>query len=242
MINKLRENKAIKIIGNILYYLLVIIVLLILAVILFQRVSNNNASIGGIRIFNIVTESMVPEYNVGDILVSKSIDPSKVKVGDDLVYLGNTGSFQDKIITHRVIAIEQGEDGKYLFHTQGIANPEPDPVVSEDQIYGTIIYKTVILSFISKIINNLFGFYFLIFVPLTVLIIVKIIKIHGEKDDEDDEEDEESESKDEEDEEDEESESKDEEDEEKNKTKKEKKQIEEKENTDEEEDKGEKRK
>lgn len=229
MINKLRENKAIKIIGNILYYLLVIIVLLILAVVLFQRVSNNNASIGGIRIFNIVTESMVPEYNVGDILVSKSIDPSKVKVGDDLVYLGNTGSFQDKIITHRVIAIEQGEDGKYLFYTQGIANPEPDPVVSEDQIYGTIIYKTVILSFISKIINNLFGFYFLIFVPLTVLIIVKIIKIHGEKDDEDDEEDEESESKDE-------------EDEEKNKTKKEKKQIEEKENTDEEEDKGEKRK
>ena len=215
MINKLRENKAIKIIGNILYYLLVIIVLLILAVVLFQRVSNNNASIGGIRIFNIVTESMVPEYNVGDILVSKSIDPSNVKVGDDLVYLGNTGSFQDKIITHRVIAIEQDENGKYLFHTQGIANPEPDPVVSEDQIYGIIIYKTVILSFISKIINNLFGFYFLIFVPLTVLIIVKIIKIH---------------------------ESKDEEDEEKNKTKKEKKQIEEKENTDEEEDNGEKRK
>ena len=173
MINKLRENKAIKIIGNILYYLLVIIVLLILAVVLFQRVSNNNASIGGIRIFNIVTESMVPEYNVGDILVSKSIDPSNVKVGDDLVYLGNTGSFQDKIITHRVIAIEQDENGKYLFHTQGIANPEPDPVVSEDQIYGIIIYKTVILSFISKIINNLFGFYFLIFVPLTVLIIYK---------------------------------------------------------------------
>lgn len=224
MINKLRENKALKIIGNILYYLLVIIVLLILAVVLFQRVSNNNASIGGIRIFNIVTESMVPEYNVGDILVSKSIDPSKVKVGDDLVYLGNTGSFQDKIITHRVIAIEQDEDGKYLFHTQGIANPEPDPVVSEDQIYGIIIYKTVILSFISKIINNLFGFYFLIFVPLTVLIIVKIIKIHGEKDEDDDEEDD--------DEKDDESESK----------KENKKTIEEKENTDEEEDNGEKRK
>ena len=188
MINKLRENKALKIIGNILYYLLVIIVLLILAVVLFQRVSNNNASIGGIRIFNIITESMVPEYNVGDILVSKSIDPSKVKVGDDLVYLGNTGSFQDKIITHRVIAIEQDEDGKYLFHTQGIANPEPDPVVSEDQIYGIIIYKTIILSFISKIINNLFGFYFLIFVPLTVLIIVKIIKIHREKEEDDDDE------------------------------------------------------
>lgn len=182
----MRENKALKIIGNILYYLLVVLVLLILAVVLLQRFTNNNASIGGIRIFNIVTESMVPEYQVGDILVSKSIEPSKIKVGDDLVYMGNTGSFQDKIITHRVIKIEQ-EEGKYKFTTKGIANDVEDPVVSEEQVYGTIIYKTHILSFISKIINNLYGFYFLIFVPLSVLIIVKIIKVYRERhDDEDD--------------------------------------------------------
>lgn len=189
MLNKLRENKALKIIGNILYYLLVILVLLILVVVLLQRFTNNNASIGGIRIFNIVTESMVPEYEVGDILISKSIDPSKIEVGDDLVYLGATDSFQGKIVTHRVIGIEQ-EDGKYKFHTKGIANTVEDPVVSEEQVYGVIIYKTHILSFISKIINNLYGFYFLIFMPLAILIIVKIVKIHNEKEDEEDDDDE----------------------------------------------------
>lgn len=179
MLKKLMENKALRIIGNIIYYLLVVIVVIILAVVLLQRVTNNNVSVAGIRIFNIVTESMVPKYQVGDILVSKSINPSQIKVGDDLVYLGEVDSFQGKIVTHQVIDIEQ-ENGQYKFHTKGIANTEEDPVVSESQVYGIIIYKTHILSFISKIINNLYGFYFLIFVPLAILIIVKIIKIYRE--------------------------------------------------------------
>lgn len=96
MQNKISENKTLRIIGNILYYVLVVLVLLILAVVILQRVTNNNASIGGIRIFNIVTESMVPEYKVGDILVSKSIEPSEIEVGDDLVYLGEKGLSKEK--------------------------------------------------------------------------------------------------------------------------------------------------
>lgn len=191
MLNKIRNNKALKIIGNILYYLLVIFIVLILLVVILQRVTKNNASIGGIRIFNIVTESMVPEYKVGDILISKSTSLDKIKVGDDIVYLGNKDTFTGKVVTHRVIDIEKNEDGTYLFHTKGIANTAEDPVVSGSQVYGVIIYKTVILSFISKIINNLYGFYFLIFTPLTILIVVKIIKIYQERKYDEESEDEE---------------------------------------------------
>ena len=187
MLKKIMENKALKIIGNILYYLLVLVVLLILVVVAVQRITNNNLTLAGFRIFNIVTESMVPKYQVGDILVAKTIDPSQIKKGDDLVYLGKDDSFTGKIVTHQVIDIEE-ENGEYKFHTKGIANEVEDPIVSQSQIYGIIVYKTHILSFISKIINNLFGFYFLIFVPLTILIIVKIIKIRNERDDDDDDE------------------------------------------------------
>ena len=191
MLNKIRNNKALKIIGNILYYILVVFIVLILLVVILQRVTKNNASIGGIRIFNIVTESMVPEYKVGDILISKSTSLDKIKVGDDIVYLGNKYTFTGKVVTHRVIYIEKNEDGTYLFHTKGIANTAEDPVVSGSQVYGVIIYKTVILSFISKIINNLYGFYFLIFTPLTILIVVKIIKIYQERKYDEESEDEE---------------------------------------------------
>lgn len=176
MLEKIKENKTLQITGKVLYYLLLVLILAVLLVVIIQRVSNNNISLGGFRIFNIVTESMMPKYKVGDILLSKAIDCSKIKVGDDIVYLGAKDSFQGKIITHQVINIEE-ENGVYKFHTKGLANEIEDPIVSQNQVYGIIIYKMRVLSIISKIINNIYGFYFLIFIPMTILLIVKIREI-----------------------------------------------------------------
>ena len=135
--------------------------------------SNNSLSLGGFRIFNIVTGSMLPKYEVGDVLVSKTIEPSEIKVGDDVVYQGREGTFAGKIVTHQVIDIEE-ENGVYKFHTKGIANQEEDPIVSQEQISGKIIYKVQSLSYISKIVNNLYSMYFVIFIPMAVLVFIEI--------------------------------------------------------------------
>ena len=170
-------NIALKILKGtfkILKVLLTLLIVLIVSIILLQRVFNNKVSIGGYRIFTIITESMVPVYNVFDVIISKNIDAENIKVGDDVVYLGSEGSFADKIITHRVIEIEN-ENNTYNFTTQGIANTGIDPVINESQIYGVVVKKSVILSFISKLVNNSFGFYFLILIPLAILIVSEIV-------------------------------------------------------------------
>ena len=167
------DNKILRGIGKTIYVLLYIIVLLVLLVVVIQRFSGNNATIGGFRIFNVATGSMIPVYNVGDILVSKEISPVEIQVGDDIVYKGEKNEFNGKVVTHRVIS-KREENGKYYFVTQGVANELADPEISEEQVYGKIIYKTIILSFVSKIINNIYTFYFLIFVPIAI-IICKII-------------------------------------------------------------------
>lgn len=167
------DNKILRGIGKTIYVLLYIIVLLVLLVVVIQRFSGNNATIGGFRIFNVATGSMIPVYNVGDILVSKEISPEEIQVGDDIVYKGEKNEFNGKVVTHRVIS-KREENGKYYFVTQGVANELADPEISEEQVYGKIIYKTIILSFVSKIINNIYAFYFLIFVPIAI-IICKII-------------------------------------------------------------------
>ncbi len=162
---KIEINPKLKLLGNILYWILVVIVLIILFLVVLQRVSNNNMTIGGIRIFNIVTESMVPEYVVGDVLISKEVD------------------------------------GEIHFITQGVANPDPDPQIRGDQVLGKITYKTIILSALSKLMNNLYGFYFVVFVPLTTLIIFEIRKFikSFRHDDEEDEKEEETDKKEEDD-------------------------------------------
>lgn len=195
LINKIKENKILRTIANTLYYILFVIVILILLVVLIQRISNNNISLFGFRIFNIVSGSMMPDYEIGDILISKSIEPSEIKIGDDVVYLGKKSGFQGKIVTHRVIEKTE-ENGKYTFKTKGTANEEADPSITEEQVYGKIIYKVHSLSFISKVINNIYAFYFFIFVPLSIIIIKKITDIVyyiKHKDDEEDEEEQEKE-------------------------------------------------
>ncbi len=182
-----KNKKTLHIIGNILYAIVFIVVILMLVVVVLQRVSNNTIALGGYRIFTVATGSMVPKYEVSDVLIAKEIEPSEIKEGDDIVYKGKEGSFKDKIVTHQVISAKE-EDGIYKFITKGIANTEEDPEITQDQVYGKIVYKVKSLSFIGKMISNLYVFYFVIFIPIA-LIIFKQIKNIASKDDEDDEED-----------------------------------------------------
>lgn len=193
MLEKIKNNKILKIIGNILYIILVIFVVMLLTVVIIQRISQNTIAIGGIRLFTIASESMLPEYEIGDVLISKAIAPSQLKEGDNIVYQGTKGSFKGKIITHQVVGIEEVE-GKYKITTKGLANIEEDPVIDQDQVYGKIIYKVKSLSFIGKIIQNVYVFYFAIFIPTALLIfklLFDIIKnMQSDSEDEDDEDDE----------------------------------------------------
>lgn len=185
ILKKIKENKALRTIGNILYILLFIIIILLLIVVILQRVSDNSISLGGHRLFTVSTGSMEPKYKVGDILISKQINPNEIQIGDDVVYKGNKGSFKDKVVTHQVISIRE-EDGTKKITTKGIANTEEDPEIDASQVYGKVIYKVKTLSFISQIIKNIYLFYFIIFVPIAI-IIFRQIRIHLKKEDDEDE-------------------------------------------------------
>lgn len=189
-VQKIKQNKPLKVIGEILYILLFLIVILMLIVVILQRVTDNSVTIGGFRIFTVATGSMVPKYEVGDVLISKEIDPSEIKVGDDIVYKGKEGSFNGKVVTHRVISIEE-QGGEYHIITQGIANEQADPEITDEQVYGKIIYKVKTLSFISKMVSNIYIFYFFIFIPIAILIVKQIRQIATSNEEEDDDDEQE---------------------------------------------------
>lgn len=169
-VKELKENKILKLVGNILYTLFFIVVVLMLVVVVMQRATNNNITIGGIRMFSVATGSMIPVYEVGDILISKEVEPEEIQVGDDIVYLGKKGSFNGKTVTHRVQSIEKKEDGNYKIITKGVANNIEDPEIDQTQVYGKIICKVHTLSFLGKLTRNIYTFYFIIFIPVGILV------------------------------------------------------------------------
>lgn len=166
---------------KVVVYAILIIIILFIGI---QKLFNNEVSIAGYKMFSVATGSMKPIYDVNDVIITKEVSYNTIKVGDDVTYIGKEGSFKDKVITHRVIGIAKS-GGKYTFQTKGVANTENDPLISEDQVYGIVVYKPVLLSFLSHIINNMYGIYFLIIVPIAFLIFLEIIdKIKGRDDNE----------------------------------------------------------
>ena len=178
---KLNDNKIFKVIITTLRVICIVFLICFMLVVCLQRFSNNKLSFFNYRMFTVVSGSMKPKYDVGDILISKDVDPSKIKIGDSISYLGTTDNFVGKVITHQVVNIKKDQNGKYVFYTKGLANLVMDPAVEEDRVYGVVIYKSNILSFVYKIVSNKVGFYFCIIVPLLYIVASEIIGILLEK-------------------------------------------------------------
>lgn len=180
MIEKIKNNKVLKIMLMIIKAIVSFFIVIVVSIIFIQRISDNKLSFCGYSIYTIITESMVPKYEVFDMVISKKEDVSKLKVGDDIVYLGNYSDFSGKIVTHRIIEIEN-DNGVEKIHTKGIANDVEDPVISTDQVLGKVVMKSTILSFISRVVNNSYGFYFVIFVPFAILVVISIMDFIEER-------------------------------------------------------------
>ena len=172
------SKKVIKIILKILYQILVILCLILAAVIILQKITDSNRSVAGYRMFRVITGSMEPAYDVGEVVISKEIDPKNIKVGDDIVYLGKYGDYNGKIIMHNVVAIETDASGNLNFHAKGLhSSSVEDPQIKADQIYGVVKYKSKLLTVLYKLATNIYS----VFVIITVLVLNVFISFRSGK-------------------------------------------------------------
>ena len=170
-LNKIKDNKVLKTIVGVIRTIVIAFILIVVTIILVQRFSNNNLSLFGYRIYTIISESMLPKYELSDMLLAKNVTIDEVSVGDDVVYKGEKAGFKGKTVVHQVIS-KKKTNGKWVIITKGLANDTEDPSIGESQIIGKVIYK---------LLNDLYGFYFIIFIPIAILIFIEIIRTINEK-------------------------------------------------------------
>ena len=174
-------KKIFKIISIVIKTIIGVALAAFILVVCMQRFSDNKLSLFNFRLFSVVSQSMVPVYDIGDVLVAKEQDPSTIKEGDIVSYLGTTGSFANKVVTHRVVNVEKREDGKYYYRTKGDANLVEDPIVMEDQLYGVVVYKSILLSLVYRIVGTQIGFFMFIIIPIMFVIGSEMISTLLEK-------------------------------------------------------------
>ena len=133
---KLRIKKTIKFI----YMPFVIAIILMILYMGYQKFfkKNSNASIFGFKQYMVLTGSMEPNYNIGDLIIVKEVKENEINVGDVITYSMGNGA---ETISHRIISITN-TDGKVQYETKGDNNNSPDSdLVSYNQIQGRLVFK-----------------------------------------------------------------------------------------------------
>ncbi|MDO4282629.1 MAG: signal peptidase I [Clostridia bacterium] len=127
------EIKMKKLIQILMYCILIPIIIYNISLIAQSIINpNETPSFLGIKSYVIISGSMEPNINIGDIVITKNIENEgeNVKIGDVISYRKGQA-----VITHRVVQIDYNEDGEIMFKTKGDSNNAED---SEEVKYSNI--------------------------------------------------------------------------------------------------------
>lgn len=153
-------------------------------IVIVQMFSGKEPDLFGYRFYYILTDSMSPELQPGDVVLSESFasdeEKHKIKIGDVVTFIGNTGSQNGKKITHRVMAAPYFDEaeGKYFIVTKGDKEGAiPDAPIPLDRVEAKSVGKSYFVGFLFRAIRTPVGYVLLIVVPVCVVIAILVLKL-----------------------------------------------------------------
>jgi signal peptidase len=122
----------------------------------------------------IVSDSMSPTLNIGDIVLVENIDPKSITIGTVIAF--QSPRYGENIyFVHRVIGVEVIND-KYYFRTKGDANDSPDSwLIPETHLIGRIIARIPLIGYLV-LIPRIYLASFIITIVITDVIYVFYLK------------------------------------------------------------------
>lgn len=148
----------------------IVIAVFAIAIISFivVRVNGGTPDVFGYSIQRIVSGSMIPTFQVGDIILCKNVSsPEEVDV-DDIVTFKGGSEFEYNNVTHRVVAAPMvNNEGEYVLTTKGDANDKVDPEIPFSSVHSKYITR---IDFLNR-------FYEFFMSPLGLLVFIAALLI-----------------------------------------------------------------
>lgn len=144
-----------------------VIVLIVIMALILQVVPR---MLGGGSL-TVLTGSMSPTINPGDVITIRDIAPEDLTVGDIVTF--QPFSDDPTLVTHRIVAMAVGPD-QLTFTTQGDANTARDDPIIGEQIVGVYMYRVPFLGYFLNLFSGLTFLPILIGVGLVITAILLI--------------------------------------------------------------------
>jgi signal peptidase len=173
-------NKVFGIIKKVLVWLVVLtaVAMMIFTVVSVNTFNRNDRSLFGYKMYIVNSDSMAAtDFNAGDLILVKEVDPSTLQPGDVIAYISqNTENFGETV-THKIRRLTRDADGNPGFVTYGTTTDVDDEtVVTFPYVLGKYQSKIPGLGRFFNFLKTTPGYFVCIFVPFMLLIVYEGIR------------------------------------------------------------------
>ena len=150
----------------------VVVVFFSLSIVVITNASKAGNNVFGDTFLQVLSDSMSPEFERGDVIVAQGYNGETLSVGDVVVFVAPSGANQGKTVTHRIVEVlNYGENVKY--RTKGDAAQCADSwELSAQDIKAVYIKVMPFITQASEFAGSSAGKGVMIALPLIFLVAV----------------------------------------------------------------------
>lgn len=168
-------KKALQIIKTTLVWLIVALAvfMMIFTVISVTTFNRSDRNIFGFRAYIVNTDSMAAtDFNAGDLIFTKSVDPATLQEGDIITYISQNSESFGETITHKIRSRTVDAEGSPGFITYGTTtNTDDETIVTFPYILGKYTGHLKGVGTFFNFLKTPQGYFVCIFVPFMLLIV-----------------------------------------------------------------------
>lgn len=172
--DKQQVKKIGNIVGTVLVWLVVAVAIfmMIFTIVSVTTFDRNDRSLFGYKAFIVRTDSMAAtDFAAGDIIFSKTVDPSTLKEGDIITFQSQDSDSFGEVITHKIRRLTTTEDGSRGFVTYGTTNDvDDDTVVTYSFVLGKYQGRIPKVGIFFNFLKTPMGYVCCILIPFLLLI------------------------------------------------------------------------
>ena len=170
-------KKVLNIIKNVVVWLIVVLAvcMMIFTVVSVNTFDRNDRSLFGYKAFIVLSDSMSKtDFNAGDLVFVKQVDPATLKEGDIIAYTSQNTANYGETVTHKIRTLTKDANGDPGFITYGTTTDTDDEViVTYPYILGKYQGRIPKAGTFFNFLKTTPGYVVCILVPFLLLILIQ---------------------------------------------------------------------
>ena len=164
------RHKLFTVIGTILCIILLPILIINCILIVKSYTSEEVPSVGGYLPLIVLTDSMYPVIESGDLIICHTAEPEEIKVDDVIAFFDPAGN-GSSIVSHRVLEVTE-QDGEIAWRTKGDNNNTEDRLLVPAEKLVAVYEGTRIAGFgnVALFMQTTPGLIVCVVLPLLLLV------------------------------------------------------------------------